>query len=77
MVLGEGLRLCLLGLAIGLPLTFAATRLLSSMLFGLSPYDPFSIAAATAGILAITTAACLVPAARAAAVNPMVALRNE
>src|SRR5579883_35295 len=77
MILSEGLKLCALGVLIGLPLTLAATRVLRSMLYGLTPNDPVSIAAAAAGIVSVTVLACLIPAIRAAAVNPAVALRNE
>jgi predicted permease len=77
MILWEGLRLCAVGVLIGLPATFAATRLLASLLYGLTPYDPVSITAAAAGIVAVTIIACLVPAGRAASVNPAIALRNE
>jgi predicted permease len=77
MVLREGLQLCILGILVGLPITFAATRLLSSLLYGLKPYDPLSICAATAGIVAVTAIACVIPAQRAASINPALALRNE
>jgi ABC-type antimicrobial peptide transport system permease subunit len=77
MILWEGLRLCAVGVLIGLPATFAATRLLASLLYGLTPYDPVSITAAAAGIIAVTIIACLIPAGRAASVNPAIALRNE
>ena len=77
MVLREGLRLCAIGVLIGLPLTLVATRVLQSMLYGLTPSDPVSIGYAAVGIVAITILACLIPATRAAAVNPAIALRNE
>jgi predicted permease len=77
LVLREGLQLCLVGVLVGLPLTFAATRLLGSLLYGLKPYDPLSIGAAAAAIGAVTAIACVIPAQRAASINPAVALRDE
>ncbi len=77
MVLKEGMYLSLIGIVVGLPLTFAAARSLGSLLYGLKPYDPLSIAAAAVGITAVTALACLVPAQRAAGINPALALRNE
>ncbi len=77
MVLREGLLLCGCGILLGLPLAFASTGLLSSLLYGLTPNDPLSISAAALGILAVTALACAVPAQRAASISPTVALRNE
>jgi predicted permease len=77
MVLREGLQLSFFGILIGLPLAFASTRVLSSLLYGLKPSDPLSICAAAFGIIAITAAACFIPAQRAASVSPIAALRNE
>ena len=77
MVLREGLQLSLIGILLGLPLTLAATRLLGSLLYGLTPYDPLSIGVATAGIVTVTAAACVLPARRAATIDPALALRNE
>ena len=77
MILKEGLWICAWGVLIGLPLAFAGARLLASLLYGLKPADPLSMIAATAGIFAIAAIACLVPAFRAANINPMRALRNE
>ena len=77
MVVKEGLLICVVGIAIGLPVAFAASRLLGSLLYGLKPNDPIAMLAAATGIVVVTTAACLIPAARAASINPIVALRNE
>jgi predicted permease len=77
MVLREGLQLCLIGILIGLPLAFASTRLLSSLLYGLTPNNPASICSAAVGILVVTAIACVIPAQRAASISPTVALRNE
>jgi predicted permease len=77
MVLRQGLALSIVGIAIGLPLAFASTRLLASQLYGLTASDPVSFSAAALGIVLVTVMACLVPARRAASVDPTLALRNE
>lgn len=77
MILRESLLVCLAGVVIGLPLAFACTRLLGSMLFGLQPTDPVSFVAALAGITLVALAASLIPARRAASVDPLIALRYE
>ena len=77
MVLREGLWVCALGIMLGLPLTFAATRLLSSLLYGLTAWDAGSIGAAAVGIVVVTVLACLLPARRAARIDPAGALRME
>ncbi len=76
-VMREGLILALVGIAIGLPAALAASRLISKMLFGLSPTDPLSMAAAATVLLALALLSCYIPARRAANVDPMVALRYE
>lgn len=77
MVLRESLLVGVAGLVVGLPLAIAGARLLRSTLFGLGPGDPFSFAAALAGIVLVTLIASLIPARRAASVDPMRALRME
>jgi putative ABC transport system permease protein len=77
MVVGQGLRLCLIGLAVGVLTALALTRLLSSQLFGVSPSDPATYATLAAIILIVAAAASLVPALRATRVDPMVALRAD
>ena len=77
MVLRQGLRLTLAGLALGLAGAFATTRLLASSLYGVNAIDPITFAAVPLLLLLITIAACLVPAARAANVDPMITLRYE
>jgi predicted permease len=77
MILGQSLVICLFGLALGLPLALASTRMLGSLLYGLASFDPLTICLATLGIIAVTLAASLLPARRAATVDPVVALRYE
>jgi putative ABC transport system permease protein len=76
-VLGQGLKLAALGMAVGLGLSIALSRFLSATLFGTSPTDVATYAGA-AGLLAlIAVAASLVPALRASRVDPLAALRDE
>jgi ABC-type antimicrobial peptide transport system permease subunit len=77
MVLRESLAVALAGVIVGLPLAVAATRLLRSTLFGLGPGDPLSFVAALIGMTLVTFVASLIPARRAASVDPMQALRTE
>ncbi|HTD57218.1 MAG TPA: ABC transporter permease, partial [Silvibacterium sp.] len=77
MVLGESLLLLTAGVALGLPLTLAAMRLVQSQLFGLRSWDPATLIAAVVVIAAVTMIAAFLPARRAAKVDPMVALRYE
>jgi ABC-type antimicrobial peptide transport system permease subunit len=76
-VLWEGMRLALLGLAVGIAGAFAAGRILESLLHEVKPDDP-AIFAATAGLLAgVALVACCLPARRAARLDPLAALRYE
>ena len=77
MVLRESLTLVALGLAVGLPVALAAGRLVASILFGLSPADPLSLAGAALLLFAFALTASYLPALRASRVDPMVALRYE
>jgi putative ABC transport system permease protein len=74
---GEGMRLTAAGAAIGLGCALASTRLLQRFLYDVSPMDPLTLASAIAGIGAVALVASLVPAARAAGVEPLAALRHE
>jgi ABC-type antimicrobial peptide transport system permease subunit len=76
-VLGEGFKLAIIGAAIGLAAAYALTRLMTRLLYGVSPTDPLTFAAVAALLIIVALAACYVPARRAAAVDPMVALRHE
>jgi predicted permease len=77
MIIGEGMALTLTGLVIGLLLALALTRALASFLFGISSADPLTYLATTIILLIVALFACLIPARRAANVDPMVALRHE
>jgi putative ABC transport system permease protein len=72
-----GLRLIGIGVAIGLVLSLAGTRVMSSFLLGVSPTDPLIFGLITVGLGAIALVACTVPARRAAKVDPLVALRSN
>ncbi|MBV8844830.1 MAG: ABC transporter permease [Bryobacterales bacterium] len=77
MMLLQGLRLAIIGLAAGMAAAFAASHLLSTMLFGVKPTDPLTYAAVVALMAMITLAASYIPARRGARLDPMAALRNE
>jgi predicted permease len=77
MVVRESILVALAGIAVGLPLALVGAKLLGSMLYGVKPTDLLSIIGALAGVALLTVAASLVPARRAAKVDPMVALRYE
>jgi len=77
MILREGFSVLLIGLAVGIPLTLLAARPLQSMLYQLSSLDPASFALAIAVMVVVSACAALVPARRAASIDPMQALRNE
>ena len=76
-VVGEGMRTTGAGLAIGLVGAAALTRVIESMLFGVTPLDPLSFAIAAVVLSAVALGACVLPARRAARVDPLVALRTE
>jgi putative ABC transport system permease protein len=77
MVLRQGLVLTGVGLAIGLGLAIAAGRVLSGQLIGISATDPFSFIATIAALMIVALAASVIPARRAAALDPLVALRAQ
>lgn len=76
-VLRETLILMLIGIAVGVPIALAGTRLIRTMLFGLGAADPIALVAACVILAAIAAAASYIPARRASQVDPMVALRYE
>jgi putative ABC transport system permease protein len=73
----DGLRPAVIGLAIGIAASMAVTRLIGSVLYGTSPLDAGVFVAVIATLLIAATGACLLPAWRAARINPMGALRAE
>jgi len=77
LIIRQGLTLAAFGIAIGLAGAFAATRVLSVMLYGVSARDPVTFAAISLVLIFIAILACYVPARRAMSVDPMVALRYE
>jgi macrolide transport system ATP-binding/permease protein len=77
LVLRQGLRLVIIGVAIGLLISAAATRVLSAALFGISPTDPLTFGVSTLLLGLVALLACWIPARRATKVDPLVALRCE
>jgi putative ABC transport system permease protein len=77
MILGQGLRLAVMGIGLGLAASFGMTRLMSGLLFGVKPSDPETFVLVTAGLLVVALAACWIPAWRATRVDPVIALRYE
>ena len=75
LVLRQVLWIVVVGLAIGLAAALAGGRLLSAFLYGISPHDALTFVAVPIGIVAVAAVACLVPARRAAKVDPLTALR--
>jgi predicted permease len=77
LVLRDGLLPVLVGAVVGVGVAFAFARVVASLLFQISPYNPAIVAGAVCVLVAMGTAACLLPARRAASIEPMQALRNE
>jgi putative ABC transport system permease protein len=77
LILREAFLMVIVGVAVGLPMTFAVTRLASTLLFGLTPTDPVSLLFAALLMLAVAMVASYLPSRRATRVDPMVALRCE
>jgi len=76
-VLWQGLQMAAIGVSMGIALSLAATRLLTSLLFEIKPIDPATLALAAVLVVLVTVAASYFPARRASLVHPMVALRHE
>jgi putative ABC transport system permease protein len=77
MIVGEGLRLTLMGIATGIAGSLALTRFLSSMLYGVTSTDPLTVAAVSFLFLLVALLACYLPARRAMTLDPLIALRCE
>jgi predicted permease len=77
LVMGQGLRMALLGVALGVGGALGLTRVLERLLYGIKPADPLTFATVTLVLVAAALLACWLPARRAARVDPMVALRSE
>jgi ABC-type antimicrobial peptide transport system permease subunit len=77
LIVREGMRLALVGVAVGIVLSVAATRLLSSLLLGVSPLDPLTFVGMSALFAAVALLASYLPARRAAGADPMAVLRVD
>ena len=77
LVVKQGMRLAIMGLVLGLVVAFAAMRLLSSLLFGVSPHDPLIFGGVALILATAAVLACYIPARRAANMDPLAALRYE
>ncbi len=77
LVLGDGSRFVILGVAAGIVMTLACSRVVGRFLFGVSAYDPLTLMSVTPVLSIVALIACAVPACRAARVDPTIALRSE
>ena len=77
LVVRQGMKMTLIGLAVGLVGALSLSRVLVGLLHGVSPTDPLTFTGVSAVLLAVALLACLLPARRATRVDPIVALRTE
>jgi len=77
LVIGQGARMALIGVAIGIGAALGLTRLMANQLFGVSAHDPLTFAGVAMLLLFVAVGACYIPARRAMRVDPMIALRHE
>ena len=77
LILSQGLRLALMGVAIGLLVAFALTRWMESLFFGVRPTDPLTFGMIAGVLLTVSLLACWIPARRAMKVDPMISLRCD
>ena len=77
LILGQGMKVVASGIVVGLASAAIATRLMSSLLFGVGTADAFTFASASLFLLSVALVACFVPARRAMGLEPAAVLRNE
>jgi len=77
MIVGEGMKLAGVGIVIGVAGALGLSRLVTALLFGVKPYDPWTFVSVVAVLALVALAACWIPAQRATRVDPLLALRHE